>query len=382
MSYQEIKVKGSYQKAKKLYDQGYVCDAELKDALAELNKLLVAEPNKEREYANILKDLNEMLEGPRKVAANGSNVTTNNKASYVVKESNVAPKVENKNDKQEEQLTVEEALEKLNKLIGLSGVKKKVQDWVNQVTIFKKRKEQGMEVPDGFSYHLVFTGNPGTGKTTVARLMAQIYRALGILPQGQLIETSRTDLVAGFVGQTAIKTQDKINEALGGVLFVDEAYMLKGSGNDFGQEAIDTLLKNMEDHRDELIVIMAGYSKPMEELVATNSGLKSRFNNVIDFEDYTGEEMYKIFDGLCKKNQYHLSDEAEIIIKKHFDKLYANRDKDFGNARTVRNIFQQIVSCQSSRLVNSGCTNLTNEVLSLLTKEDAINAINAKLSFK
>lgn len=251
----------------------------------------------------------------------------------------------------EEDLTVEEALAKLNSLTGLKGVKAKVGSWVSQVRFFKLREEQGLPVPEGFSYHLVFTGNPGTGKTTVARLMAQIYRGLGILQEGQLVEVARNDLVAGYVGQTAIKTQEAVDKALGGVLFVDEAYMLKGEGNDFGQEAIDTILKNMEDHRDELVVIMAGYVGPMEKLIESNSGLKSRFNTVIDFEDYTGAELFDIFHGMCKKNSYSLTAAAEKVLRERFDELYRRRDKDFGNGRTARNTFQTVVSNQANRLM-------------------------------
>lgn len=248
-------------------------------------------------------------------------------------------------------LTVEEALGELDSLVGLDGVKKKVSAWSAQVKFFKLREDQGLPVPDGFSYHMIFTGNPGTGKSTVARLMGQIYRALGILKEGQLVEVARNDLVAGYVGQTAIKTREAIDKAIGGVLFIDEAYMLNGSGNDFGQEAIDTVLKAMEDRRDELVVIMAGYSDPMAELIETNKGLKSRFNNIIHFDDYTGEELYRIFDGLCKKNGYKPTVSAVAELKSRFERLYENRGDDFGNARLVRNVFQTTVANQAARLM-------------------------------
>jgi SpoVK/Ycf46/Vps4 family AAA+-type ATPase len=251
-----------------------------------------------------------------------------------------------------EQLTVEEALKRLNDLVGLANVKKKVVEWVALVKSFKEREANGLPIPDGFSYHMVFTGNPGTGKTTVARIMAQIYRSLGILQNGQLVETARNDLVAGYIGQTAIKTQEAIDKALGGVLFVDEAYALvkKGSGNDFGQEAIDTILKNMEDHRNELVVIMAGYSGPMAELLQTNEGLTSRFSNIIEFEDYSAEELFKIFKGMCDKNSYVMDNRVAQFVKEEFGKLYETRNAHFGNARTVRNIFQKVVEKQALRL--------------------------------
>lgn len=295
-----------------------------------------------------------------------SNSAVGNKTQTSEQSSN-GPKAE----KPTEELTVEEALSRLNSLVGLPGVKQKVSSWVAQVQFFKLRQEQGLPVPEGFSYHLVFTGNPGTGKTTVARLMAQIYRALGILREGQLVEVAKSDLVAGYVGQTAIKTQEAVEKALGGVLFVDEAYMLNGGegGKDFGQEAIDTILKAMEDHRDELVVIMAGYVEPMEKLIETNTGLKSRFNTVIDFEDYTSDELYKIFYGFCKKNSYKLSADAENLIRHSFEVLYANRDKFFGNARTARNTFQTVVQNHAARLMkNAGA--ISKDAMITIEKED------------
>ena len=273
-------------------------------------------------------------------------------------------------------MTVEEALEKLNSLVGLAGVKEKVQSWVSQIRIFKRREELGLKAPDGFSYHLVFSGNPGTGKTTVARLMAQIYKSLGILKEGQLIEASSSDLVAGYVGQTATKTREVVNTALGGVLFIDEAYTLNGNekGNEFGQQAIDELLKCMEDHRNELVVIVAGYTDLMAEFIDTNPGLQSRFCNMIEFDDYTGDELLKIFDGLCSKNDYVPTPTAKAMLKKHFDTLYANRDRNFGNGRTVRNTFQQIVLDQSQRLdklcMTMDPSYITREMMTTINEQD------------
>ena len=249
-----------------------------------------------------------------------------------------------------EKISVEEALARLDALVGLSKVKGKVRDWVDQIKVFQMRKARGMSVPD-MSYHLVFTGNPGTGKTTVARLMAQIYCALGIISEGHLVEVDRSDLVAGYVGQTAIKTREVLKKAYGGILFIDEAYALaKEGGNDFGREAIDTILKEMEDKRDNFVVIVAGYDDLMKDFIDSNPGLRSRFKNFIKFDDYNGIEMSDIFFMLCKKSQYSITPAAKRMLCEYFDNLYANRDKNFGNGRDVRNVFENIITEQSRRV--------------------------------
>lgn len=272
------------------------------------------------------------------------------------------------NIKRNDKITLDEALSELNKLVGLNGVKSRVRDWVDQIKVFQMRKERGMSVPD-MSYHLVFTGNPGTGKTTVARLMAQIYCALGILSEGHLVEVDRSDLVAGYIGQTAVKTRDVLKKASGGVLFIDEAYALaNGSSNDFGQEAIDTVLKEMEDKRDDLVIIVAGYDGLMERFIDSNPGLRSRFKNYIRFADYTGDELYKIFMSLCKKSQYTVTDDAKAALLNYFTALYANRDKNFGNGRDVRNAFENIITRQSKRVAR--LKNPTDEQMSTVTVED------------
>ena len=215
----------------------------------------------------------------------------------------------------------------------------------------KLRQEAGLPVPP-MSLHLVFMGNPGTGKTTVARLLAKIYHAIGVLSKGQLVEVDRSGLVAGFVGQTAIKTQEVIQKAIGGVLFIDEAYALvnQENGNDFGHEAIEVLLKNMEDHRDDLIVIVAGYTNLMEKFIHSNPGLESRFNKYFFFEDYSAGQLLDIFRSMCKKNGYTLSKEAEEWAEQDFKDLYDNRDENFGNARDVRNLFEKAVARHSDRV--------------------------------
>jgi SpoVK/Ycf46/Vps4 family AAA+-type ATPase len=270
--------------------------------------------------------------------------------------------------KETEKLSLEESLRRLNALVGLDEVKSQVIDWVEQIKIFQMRKERGLSVPD-MSYHMVFTGNPGTGKTTVARLMAQIYCAMGILSGGQLVEVDRAGLVAGYVGQTAVKTRDVLKQAYGGVLFIDEAYSLaNGSANDFGQEAIDTILKDMEDKRDDLVVIVAGYDEPMESFISSNPGLRSRFKNFIHFSDYNGENLLKIFEGLCHQNQYTLDKESKERLRDYFNELYANRNVNFGNGRDVRNFFETTVTRQSKRV--SKINNPTNEDMTTLLPED------------
>ncbi len=281
------------------------------------------------------------------------------------------PKQEEKaQEKPEEpEKSLEELMAELNELTGLQSVKEDVNSLINLLRIRKIRKERSMkDIP--VSMHLVFTGNPGTGKTTVARLLAKIYHALGALSKGQLVEVDRSELVGGYVGQTAIKTQEVINSALGGVLFIDEAYSLvagRGEG-DFGREAVDTLLVEMENHRDDLAVIVAGYPAPMEEFLQSNPGLRSRFNKFIFFPDYTPDELYDIFTGMVDKNGYKLSDKAAEKAKKIFTDLYDYRDDTFANGRTVRNFFEKTMIAQANRLAS--VENIPDEQLILLEEED------------
>lgn len=252
----------------------------------------------------------------------------------------------------EEKKPETDPMEDLNELIGLTGIKHDVRELYDFTKIQKLRKDAGMKtVP--VSMHLVFTGNPGTGKTTVARILARLYKQIGVLSTGQLVECDRSGLVAGYVGQTAVKTQKKIEEAMGGVLFIDEAYSLARSadqGTDFGQEAIDTILKAMEDHRDEFVVIVAGYTKPMETFIHSNPGLQSRFNKFIEFPDYTVDELLAIFDLNCRKYEYVPDPEAREQVKTLLMLRKAQMPENFANAREVRNLFETIITNQARRI--------------------------------
>lgn len=256
----------------------------------------------------------------------------------------------------------------LHSLIGLSSVKAEVERLTNFIKIMKVREKQGLPVSE-ISYHCVFTGNPGTGKTTVARILANIYSELGVIKKGHLVETDRSGLVAEYVGQTAVKTNKIIDSALDGILFIDEAYSLvNGGNNDYGTEAISTLLKRMEDDRKRLVVILAGYGNEMQTFINSNPGLQSRFNRYIDFPDYNAGELLEIYKRNLNKHKYTLSVEAEAFISAYLSNAVANKDKNFGNARFVRNLFEKTLEYQAMRLASIG--HLTSEMLCEISIED------------
>ncbi len=263
---------------------------------------------------------------------------------------------------------LEELLAELDALVGLERVKADVRQLINFLKVQKMREEQGLKsLP--VSRHLVFYGNPGTGKTTVARLLAEVYRTLGILRRGHLFETDRAGVVAGFVGQTAIKVREVVTKALGGLLFIDEAYTLSAGGeNDFGREAIETLLKMMEDHRDELVVVVAGYTAKMQEFLDSNPGLRSRFNRHVHFDDYDPAQLVKIFQTFCHKADFKLTPAAEAELTAVFNVLTASRDETFGNARTARNLFETAISKQANRIVS--LPEVNKEILSAIEAAD------------
>jgi len=242
------------------------------------------------------------------------------------------------------------AEEMMKQLVGLNGVKEEIERMVSLARLQKYREDNGMKAVT-VSKHLVFSGNPGTGKTTVARILAKRYREIGVLSKGQLVEVSRADLVAGYIGQTAIKTRKKIEEAMGGILFIDEAYSLAGGGSeDFGREAIDTLLKEMEDRREDLVVITAGYPGLMEDFLDSNPGLRSRFSKTVYFEDYSVSEMYEIFERLCAEHGLKLSRGAERKARQRIAAIRFAGGENFANARDVRNFFEMMYTNQAQRL--------------------------------
>jgi len=304
------------------------------------------------------------------IAAKADNTVTNKEAEWLSsiltlqehKTEEVVPEnVEDVEDVEEDEI-------KLDELIGLESVKKEVETMTNFIRIQQERAAKGLK-PSPVSYHCVFTGNPGTGKTTVARILARIYKHLGVVSSGHLVETDRSGLVAEYIGQTAAKTNAIIDSALDGILFIDEAYsLIDGGANDYGQEAIATLVKRMEDNRDRLIVILAGYTDEMKDFIDSNPGLQSRFRHFIDFPDYSAEQLVQIFEANMKRYDYCFDDGAKQQLMQIIQKAVAKKDNNFGNGRWVRNLFERTLEQQANRLAR--VPNLTTDILSTITTED------------
>lgn len=270
----------------------------------------------------------------------------------------------------EKEETLDEIMEKINSLVGMKKIKDEIATFINLIKVQKARSEHNLPLTP-LSLHCVFYGPPGTGKTTIARYLGKVYKALGLLKKGQLVETDRAGLVAGYVGQTALKVDEVVNKALDGVLFIDEAYSLVpplSAGNDFGQEAIDAVLKRMEDYRERLVVIVAGYTDEMQRFINANPGLKSRFSRYFYFDHYSPDELLQIFEIFCKNAAFKLDDAARAKMKNNLTLLHAKRDRSFGNGRLVRNIFEKIIERQANRI--AGITPLTEEVLCSIIEAD------------
>ena len=275
--------------------------------------------------------------------------------------------------------SLEDLFGELNGLVGLERVKSDLKQLVNFLKVQQMREAKHMPTLP-VSRHLVFYGNPGTGKTTIARLLAQFYRTLKVLNRGHLVETDRSGLVAGYVGQTALKVKEVVNSALGGVLFIDEAYSLNPGtgGQDFGHEAVETLLKMMEDHRKDLSVVVAGYTEKMNQFISSNPGLRSRFNKYFYFEDYTAAQLVEIFKTFCKKSGFKLTPTAEQELAARFALLTEMRDESFGNARTARNLFETAISLQANRIVS--LPHIDEEVLSTIEAADVPGIDDLRMS--
>lgn len=268
-----------------------------------------------------------------------------------------------------EEDTLEKVLKELNQLVGLTEVKKDVSELINLLEIQKKRSKQGLKNVE-ITLHTVFLGPPGTGKTSVARLLSRIFKHLGFLSKGQMYETDREGLIAGYVGQTATKVDNAVQSSLGGVLFIDEAYALTQNafGNDYGAEAVNTLLKRMEDHREDLAVVVAGYTEPMKIFIESNPGLRSRFNRYFYFDHFTPAELFQIFESFCLQSDFIVSDDAKEKLTDTFELLYEKRDESFGNARVVRNLFEKCIQNQANRIVK--LKKISNKDLKTLKEED------------
>jgi SpoVK/Ycf46/Vps4 family AAA+-type ATPase len=268
---------------------------------------------------------------------------------------------------------LDSALKELDQYVGLKNIKEHIFELVNLIQTNQKRTEHGLPTKS-MTYHSIFSGSPGTGKTTIARILGKVYQSLGILKKGHVIEVDRSGLVGSYVGQTEVRTTEVIDSAMDGILFVDEAYALAGGANDYGQKAIDTILKRMDDDRERLIVIVAGYTQEMQEFVDTNPGLKDRFTRHFEFKDFNADELTAIFTILSKKQELVLEPSVKDILNNYFEKLLAMQIPNFGNGRFVRNLFEEVVVCQANRL--SSIQEITREDLVTITAEDIHGAID------
>ncbi|MEO6695483.1 MAG: AAA family ATPase, partial [Ignavibacteria bacterium] len=339
-------------------------------------QLVEAYRNRDRTFGNA-RFVNSIIEESKmnlgtRIMSDKNSGSTTKEDLMTIKSEDIEKVFERENDESPElpidEDLLRESLSKLNDLIGLQNIKTEIQEIVKLVKFYR---ETGKNVRRTFSVHSVFTGNPGTGKTTVARIVSEIYKALGILERGHLVECDREALVGGYIGQTAIKTSELIERATGGVLFIDEAYsLIQNSSNDFGHEAVQILLKRMEDMRGEFGVICAGYTDNMEEFLRSNPGLRSRFDKIMEFEDYTKEELFQIALHILRQNEITPDEKASAHLKEYLTALRKTADKYFGNAREVRRIITEAIKNQHLRLSEIPKDKRTKQMMCTLTLED------------
>lgn len=322
----------------------------------------------DKQEETVLQKIQQLLHNPFSLEEMQFAQIKNDKEKISATEKSKKNELVQNNEKVLQETTLQETMEELNQLIGLQKVKEEINTLINFIQIQKERESSGLKTTQ-VSYHIVFTGNPGTGKTTVARLVAQIYKALGILSQGHLHEVDRANLIASYQGQTSAKVDKAMDDALNGILFIDEAYALVQESQDsYGKEAVATIIKRMEDDREKLAVILAGYTNEMHSFIETNPGFRSRFNRYIDFPDYTPQELLGIFELQCKKAQYVLTNAAQKKLTDIFELAYQKRDRTFGNGRLVRNLFEKAVENQANRI--SKLRQIDKDILMTLQEDD------------
>lgn len=358
------------------YSQALVKNASkldaLTDACGEITKLATAivEEHNKGDTISLLKKISEAVDNPNyQIEVKRTAQLINSSLIEFYGYSTIQGICQSTTDVADDTRTLQDLLDELNALVGLEKVKSKVQDLIVYQKIQKMRREQNLHSAKN-TLHLAFTGNPGTGKTTVARIVGRIYKQIGLLSKGHFVEVSRTDLIAGYQGQTALKVKKVIEQAKGGVLFIDEAYSITENDHtdSYGRECLTELTKALEDYREDLVVIVAGYTEPMNQFFESNPGLKSRFNTFIEFDDYSSNELDEIFVSMCKNNDYILTDEVKKKIHFYFEQQTSSKDKSFSNGRLVRNLFDDLVMNHARRVIN--VENPGREELSTIKVED------------
>lgn len=358
------------------YSQALVKNASkldaLTDACGEITRLATAivEEHNKGDTISLLKKISEAVDNPNyQIEVKRTAQLINSSLIEFYGYSTIQGICQSTMDVADDTRTLQDLLDELNALVGLEKVKSKVQDLIVYQKIQKMRREQNLHSAKN-TLHLAFTGNPGTGKTTVARIVGRIYKQIGLLSRGHFVEVSRTDLIAGYQGQTALKVKKVIEQAKGGVLFIDEAYSITENDHtdSYGRECLTELTKALEDYREDLVVIVAGYTEPMNQFFESNPGLKSRFNTFIEFDDYSSNELDEILVSMCKNNDYILTDEVKKKIHFYFEQQTSSKDKSFSNGRLVRNLFDDLVMNHARRVIN--IENPGREELSTIKVED------------